>query len=1025
MNTKRLMVCAAAAVVAVGGWVPVLRSLPPPRASAEVDVRRELPELRTEYSNTYANADGTKTTLISSRPVNFATAAGWAPIDTRLVADIAGGGSGVVRTVANSWTAAFAPDGVRVRDGEHELALLPVGGTARTPRVGLDGSSVTYEGVWPGVDLRYRVLADELKEEIVLTRRPDGNTFTFATSTAFEADPDAPGGLQPVGPLATAWRVPPPEVLDAEGMPVDGSVAQFTATAAAGAGAGAQVVVSVDQAWLDGLAPSDYPVVVDPTYTRGLHRSYSFRHSAAGGCGSPCPIRMGNPDSSWRTWRAAVYFPYEPLYGKRVTYAQVEVWGLSAGAVSNFPSDLYQSTANNWHSVHELLVDNAMGGGNYVYTSAALTSFYDSLLLQRRGGASLKFVGEEGSPGYMSYKQFDSFQLRLDWTERPPALTGNPAAAPDPVFEDEHTTVSQPWSHPTERARLFVCKGQGVTPSGCTADTWAASDWAWPGTASVSFEPGHAIGQQGYWTYVCTGAACSPAGYGTLDVRNRPPFNTASIRHTPDPVREGQRITFSVPFLDHTDLARAVICKTDELHGSRCAPGQAWVDDGPFGGSPATARLDMPMETRAGPTAYSAFACDADGGCSPSRRGTFTVLDPATPIAVTASPNPVDAGRSVTFTVAWDRSTEANKAVVCRTNAIAQRTATCPGGLLASGEVSGASPSTATYSPQAAEAGIVDYYAFTCTAAGGCSSTSIAGALQVNDTTDPSSAEVTPAAQVVNVASTAYLSAHVEKLTGGPLRGRPVTFTSAGANPTTGRSSTSLSGDASHAYAGTNVGVDVVRFQVDDVPSATSAAVVVWRPSSSAAIATEVVFDQSSSATATTTATRGSPVTVAFRALNGDGTSFVGTVRYGIGPFGAPPAKVHTTTLQPSDSGEGTITFTPATTGVWQVFAYADRPAPDGVFGAQDPNELDGASAIVAREPCGTSTAVAAVGPGTKERSEVAVVTALVVDNCGQPQPGVPVTFARTGANPGRRCRRPMPKGWPSTRGPVSCPVWT
>src|SRR5688500_626164 len=253
MNTKRLMVCAAAAVVAVGGWVPVLRSLSPPRASADVGVRRELPELRTEFSNTYANADGTKTTLISSRPVNFATASGWAPINATLVADVAGSGSGVVRTVANSWTAAFAPDGVRVRDGEHELALLPVDGTAQTPRVGVDGSSVTYDEVWPGVDLRYRVLADELKEEIVLTRRPDANAFAFATSTAFEADPDAPGGLRPVGPLASAWRVPPPEVLDAGGMPVDGAVAQFTATAAAGADAGAEVVVTVDPAWLDSL----------------------------------------------------------------------------------------------------------------------------------------------------------------------------------------------------------------------------------------------------------------------------------------------------------------------------------------------------------------------------------------------------------------------------------------------------------------------------------------------------------------------------------------------------------------------------------------------------------------------------------------------------------------------------------------------------------------------------------------------------------------------------------------------------
>lgn len=137
----------------------------------------------------------------------------------------------MVRNRANAWSATFAPlpEGVTVTGEDGPVRVSPAGAAAVAPVVEPGGTAVVYPEVWPGVDLRYHVENDRVKEDIVLKRRPKRSSFDFVTGgKSFVADPEQPGGLVPTPPPAKAkakageskkLRLAPAEVLDKEGAP--------------------------------------------------------------------------------------------------------------------------------------------------------------------------------------------------------------------------------------------------------------------------------------------------------------------------------------------------------------------------------------------------------------------------------------------------------------------------------------------------------------------------------------------------------------------------------------------------------------------------------------------------------------------------------------------------------------------------------------------------------------------------------------------------------------------------------------
>ncbi|WP_156213278.1 RHS repeat-associated core domain-containing protein [Lentzea aerocolonigenes] len=141
---------------------------------------KEILGARDAFEKVYSNADGTETTELSATPVHYRGADGaWKPINTTVVPGVNGDWRNITNTVALQFAArADSPELVRVGvEGDHSIAYGLAGATSVRAKV--QGSTVTYGGVRPGVDMRLDVQPGGVKETLVLQGKPADNTFTF------------------------------------------------------------------------------------------------------------------------------------------------------------------------------------------------------------------------------------------------------------------------------------------------------------------------------------------------------------------------------------------------------------------------------------------------------------------------------------------------------------------------------------------------------------------------------------------------------------------------------------------------------------------------------------------------------------------------------------------------------------------------------------------------------------------------------------------------------------------------------
>ncbi|WP_234435897.1 DUF6531 domain-containing protein [Streptomyces sp. NRRL S-813] len=140
---------------------------------------KEIASERDARSRTYANEDGTRTTEISTEPVNYRDARGvWRPINTSLVEDHGGWDN-----AADSVALHFAG---RADAGELASVTLPSGesfGYGLSGAVSVagsaDGDRVSYEQVLPGTDLWLDSRAGGVKETLVLKSADAPDAFVF------------------------------------------------------------------------------------------------------------------------------------------------------------------------------------------------------------------------------------------------------------------------------------------------------------------------------------------------------------------------------------------------------------------------------------------------------------------------------------------------------------------------------------------------------------------------------------------------------------------------------------------------------------------------------------------------------------------------------------------------------------------------------------------------------------------------------------------------------------------------------
>ncbi|WP_328980917.1 LamG domain-containing protein [Streptomyces canus] len=164
----------------------------------------------TESSQVFANPDGTFTQEMNAAPVRARKDDGtWAPIDTTLVREADGSVRSKNTTAGLTFSGGGSADGlVTLEDQGHKLRL---GWPTSLPEPQLDGSTATYAGVLPDVDLKLTALSSGYTSVLVVKTAEAAKNPALATITM-----SVSGGGLAIAPTADGGFV----ARDGDGSPV-------------------------------------------------------------------------------------------------------------------------------------------------------------------------------------------------------------------------------------------------------------------------------------------------------------------------------------------------------------------------------------------------------------------------------------------------------------------------------------------------------------------------------------------------------------------------------------------------------------------------------------------------------------------------------------------------------------------------------------------------------------------------------------------------------------------------------------
>jgi RHS repeat-associated protein len=392
MSVRPALIVSAIVAASVAALILLASASASGGDSSKGDVRRqdgkvvrELPELRTATSRTYATTAGTNVTRIYSHPVNFRSGGKWVPVDSSLKPSDADG------VALENTAAAFAlelpdslADPVEVREGDDYVRFALDGAGGVGPSGG--GVEARYDDALPGVDVAYESHPTALKESLVLASPSAGSEFTFSvdTSEGLTARENGAGGIDFVRDGAVRLSFAPPHMRDSAREP---AVSHDVSYSLRRSGDGYEVVLRADKRWLRSDERT-YPVAIDPTtnidtnddcyMVGGTSANTSF-------CGYTAPYIELGKDSSGNLRRAfmrvdtsAVPKTAEVLEGELHTYVEqgtqrnVDLHRVTHESTSARTWNKYDGT-NNWATPGGEISTNpdgsnsAMGGTPGVY----------------------------------------------------------------------------------------------------------------------------------------------------------------------------------------------------------------------------------------------------------------------------------------------------------------------------------------------------------------------------------------------------------------------------------------------------------------------------------------------------------------------------------------------------------------------------------------------------------------------------------------------------------------------------------
>ncbi len=253
---------------------------PPPIAPGPEtrDAPVELPAERTLDSRTFLNPDGTYTTHLFATPIHYAAADGTLrPIEP---IPVAGRSEGVAYETKDGpvrvefGTSSTGVDAVALTTDEYRVSYWPInltgvpGAVAPADRApSSDGQHVTYPNVYPNVDLRYSLLPNGVKEDIVLKAPGTATSFAFVLDSPGLTPEILAVGSITIGTKETSvFTLPAPFMVDSA-PESDGDGARSTSVRYELVARDGEtvLVISADPVWL--ADPKRvFPVYIDPTY---------------------------------------------------------------------------------------------------------------------------------------------------------------------------------------------------------------------------------------------------------------------------------------------------------------------------------------------------------------------------------------------------------------------------------------------------------------------------------------------------------------------------------------------------------------------------------------------------------------------------------------------------------------------------------------------------------------------------------------------------------------------------------------
>ncbi|OIP86305.1 hypothetical protein AUK57_00840 [Candidatus Saccharibacteria bacterium CG2_30_41_52] len=342
---------------------------------------KELTEERESNSVTYLNEDGTKTTKYSTLPLNYKDKQGnWQEIKTSIKADsfyslsnpfdntkfddalnikkydlLSGDSNTNTKPFTGVSDGIFSPkkynlstgditanmkpftEGVEIIYDSKTYKTIPVDANNVLPKVKYqDGRQIiVYENAWDGVNVEYAPVAGSIKESIILTRPGVASTFKYEfIGGELIQHSTIKGAFAIKGVNENDFYISPLVIMTQQKGPVSEEPGEQTTD-------GSSITISVDTKWLKEQTAADYPIIIDPTFSRQpATGNYKMFKSDGYSCdGYVCYANTGSlNDGSWKSWRTLIYFSYQsPLQGKTVTNAVLHGY-FQSGAGGNTTS---------------------------------------------------------------------------------------------------------------------------------------------------------------------------------------------------------------------------------------------------------------------------------------------------------------------------------------------------------------------------------------------------------------------------------------------------------------------------------------------------------------------------------------------------------------------------------------------------------------------------------------------------------------------------------------------------------------